>query len=183
MSVYPGWVTDLLSAAALPQSSTNQEFLQAWHKNALADCRNNPIDISHKLSGSSNCKATNLVGQFVQNYTTSDYTRTAFSVQLKSGKYPHLLDALQAGNIYSLTGTDAGKVAADLSAWGSVAFGNVYLSGQNSGGGKLRAPKAMGGWDDIRRGFHRKLPQTLHDSNRYIAAARRSLGRARKVKL
>lgn len=183
MGVYPGWVDDLLKAASLPTSSANEQFLQEWHKYAK-DCNNNPIDISHKISGhSSNCKGTTLVGQYVQNYASSDYTRTAFGIQIKASDYSHLYAALQASNMYTLTGTAAGKVADDLGAWGSVDFANAYLSELNSTGGTLRAPQATGGWDDIRRNLHRKLPATLHDSNRYIAAARRSLARARKVGL
>ena len=183
MGTYTGWVDDLLSAASLPLSAENRQFLREWHDHATSDCRNNPIDLTHREPGSTNCRATGRVGISFQNYSSGSWARTAFNTQIHSGLYPRLLAALKASRIFELSGTDAGAIATDLGNWGSIDFANLYLAGQMSGSSAVRAPKAHGGWAALRVTFNHAMPKALHDSQRTTTAALRTLQKARKVRL
>jgi hypothetical protein len=50
-------------------------------------------------------------------------------------------------------------------------------------GGPIKAPKAHGGWTDVRKSVNRHMPAGLRRSQRKTRAALRTLSRARRVRL
>jgi hypothetical protein len=50
-------------------------------------------------------------------------------------------------------------------------------------GGPIKAPKAHGGWSDVRKSVNHRMPKSLRHSQRKTRAALRSLQRARRVRL
>lgn len=187
MPIWNGFQQELLSAAKLPTDEAHQEFLFDWSAHTTSDCANNPVDISRAASGASNChKLTN--SRTAKKYATHSSAADAFSRQIHSGSFPHLLAALQAIDPFQQPDTSA--VAADIRKWGSTQFATFYAShsqsgsGAGSGGGGpgAGAPRAHGGWADLRKSVNHHFPTALRRSERNINAALRSLGKAHKVK-
>jgi len=183
VSVWTGWQSDLLDQANVPDSRLNRSFLTAWQKSQPTNCRRNPLFISHKEPGSTNCRKSTTVNLTAQNYDSLNAGKRAFAAQLHSGKYPHLLAALKSGDPYKLTGTDAGDVGADLAAWGSERFAQQFVKRQTQPSGTLDAPQAMKGWQSIRKAVNRGMPAALGNAEHVTAASLRTLHRARKVRL
>lgn len=185
VSVYTGWKPDLLSTDNFPETTGNLRFLTEWHANADSSCGLNPIDLTAKNTGSSNCKGAALPyrpNAHYQTYSDRSWTRTAFYAQITSGDYPNLRAALRAGHPYKVA--DYGAVAQDIGMWGSSTFADVYLREMESGGPPptLAAPQALRGWADMQRSINRHLPAALHDSARLRAHAQRQLARIGKVR-
>lgn len=184
MSVWAGWQKQLLAVATLPDTQDNRDFLTDWHSHAETNCRNNPVDISRPISGSTRCKGLSLVGQFAQNYASHDQAAGQFRAQLRSGQYPHLLAALMTGHPYNVSDKVAVQVDQDLGHWGSVTFDNYYANQTfASGSGGIRAPHLLKGWHDLRRSTNQHMPKSLRRSQRNINQAMRALSRGRKVKM
>jgi hypothetical protein len=186
VATWSGWQDQLLKAAGLPTSSDNETFLSDWNKSADSNCQNNPVDISHATSGSTNCKKLTTT-RTAQNYAGHAGAASAFRAEIQSGNYPHLRAALASGKPYNVS--DSHDVIGDLIVWGSEKFAfeltNNYGQPQPQPptGGQIRAPHALGGWGDMQRSVNRNLPATLKQSNRYTVRALQSLARARKVRL
>jgi hypothetical protein len=191
VTTWPGWESDLLGAASLPDTAENRAFLGEWRKHAEApDCDLNPIDLTHTYHGdrtganvhSHNCKQTGTFGLAYQRYDDRVWARSAFAAQISSGDYPHLQAALASGNPY--TATDYQGVNADLGKWQSFDFGFTYLNETSPvGSSNVKAAHAHGGWRDLQRTVNHKMPAALHDSRRAVRAGMRSLHRAGKVRL
>lgn len=184
MATWSGWIQQFLAAANLPDTGGNNTFLGDWNSSADSNCRNNPLDLSHKTGASTNCKA--LTGsRTAQNYTSHTQAATSFDAQLHSGNFPHLLGALASGSPYGVS--DQQGVMADLVRWGSEKF--AYELTQNFGpphggpGGGIVDADALKGWQDIRHSVNRNMPAALRHSDRQMVRALHALGRARKVKL
>lgn len=185
MATWQGWQAQLLTAASLPTAEATQEFLFDWSQHAASDCQNNPVDISHVLGTRRDCHKLTAT-RTAQNYTTHGNAATAFKDEIHSRNFPHLLAALKVADPYQEP--NPSSVAADLRVWGSPAFATYYLSHSNVGtgaggdGGSGAIPHAHKGWEDLRKSVNHKLPGSLKQSDRNVAAALRSLGRGRKVK-
>ena len=182
MATWSGWDTDFLAAASLPNTAANRRFMDDWANNATAPgCANNPIDLTHKETGSKNCHATGQTGVSIQRYTNHTWARTAFNTEIHSGKYAHLLAALKSGNPYTVK--DAGAVASDLGSWTSVKFGNTYLAETQTGGTSASfAPHATRGWADLQRSINRGGPTALRKISGFSRATSTTLARRRRVK-
>lgn len=182
MTTWSGWDADFLAAASLPNTAGNRRFLDSWAANANSpNCGNNPIDLTHKEPGSSNCGGTNLAGDHVQRYTSHTWARTAFNTQIHSASYADLLAALRSGNPYAIK--SPGPVSTDLGTWGSTNFANVYLADAQSGPpGTIKAPHALSGWKALRKSVNQGMPRALNQSQKARHAALRSLSRAHKVR-
>lgn len=187
MSVWSGWQAALIAKANIPDSIFNQDFLNEWHSNAASNCHFNPVDISHKTTGSTNCKGIG-GGHTAQNYTTHAHSASAFASQLHSGSYPSLAAALKSGSPYTLG--DKNGVVSDVAKWGSENFSFALSesfkppgSGGGGGGGSPNAPSIHRGWTDLRKTVNSTVPDSVRYSDKLGRAALRDLQRARKVKL
>ena len=184
MSVWSGWPADLLKRAGLPTTTSNLAFLSAWHTYDNTNCRNNPIDLSRNVAGSSPCGALP-TGRQARNYTSPAQAASAFNAQLKSGAYPHLLAALRSGQPYAVA--NPSLVAQDLGKWGSGIFQQEYMNSVATPppvpGSNVNAPRAHGGWRDLRRSVNRTMPHSLNQAGRLTRLALRATSHGRKVRL
>lgn len=184
MGVWSGWQADLLNRAGLPRTSFNLAFLSAWHTYDNTNCRDNPIDISRNVSGSSACAALPN-GRQARNYTSPAQAASAFNAQLKSGQYPHLLAALRSGQPYAVS--NPAQVAQDLGKWGSGIFQQEYVNSVQTPppapGSNVRAPRAHNGWRDLRKSVNRTMPHALNRAGTLTRQALRATSHGRKVKL
>ena len=182
MSVWSGWQSQLLRVATVPDSADNRAFLSDWHSHAESNCRLNPVDISLPVSGSSNCKQIGQVGTHAQNYASRDQAAGQFRAQLRSGRYPHLVAALESGHPYDVSDAAAVKVQEDLQKWGSVSFDQFYAARTYAAsGGDVAGPNVHRGYKDLRRSVNQRVPHGLREGQRFIDAALRELGRTHKV--
>jgi hypothetical protein len=184
VSAWAGWEVQFLKAAGLPETVSNEAFLNQWNVEDNTNCRNNPVDISRNVSGSTACAALPN-GKQARNYTSHAQAASAFSAQLKSGSYPDLLAALRSGEPYKVS--DPAKVAQDLGRWGSGVFQQVYAGAvttpPNPPQQTLVAPRAHGGWNDLRRSVNHKMPRALANAGNLTRQALRATSQGRKVKL
>lgn len=183
MSTWEGWQADLLAEADVPDTGQNRSFLTAWQKSQPTQCYRNPVVISHKQPGSTNCRKLPGGTKHAQNYLSLKSGKEAFGLQLNSGSYPWLLKALQSGDPYSIHGDVATVTAQDLTHWGSPKFAETYESRQNGPTGTLSAPHALGGWKSLRKSVNKGMPDAITYAKRQNTAALRSLSRARRVKV
>jgi hypothetical protein len=184
MATWTGWEAQFLAAAQVPDTTSNVQFLDDWARHANTDCRNNPIDLSTPVSGSTNCASLPAITARAQNYTTHANAAHAFYVQTHAGYAKALLAALKSGDPYTVT--DTGTVATDISAWGSQKFAEVYFTetagAPGRGGGGGIAPQALKGWHDVRRSVNTKMPAALQHSEKMVRRALQDLSRASRVR-
>lgn len=184
---WSGWIIQFLGRAGILNTPPLQIFMSEWAKHAPGSCKNNPIDLSTAVAGSSRCGDT--VGGFgrSQNYGTHAEAAHAFSIQMHTSWVKPLLDALNTGNPFQIG--DRSSVVAVLNRWASPSFADWYANANNdgtTGGGGVgggKAARAHSGWNDLRRTVNRDLPKALRTSTRNTQAALRSLSHARKVRL
>jgi len=182
MSGWSGWILEFLVAANLPQTDENVTFLTDWVNHETATCHNNPVDLSRPVGNSTNCQKLT-ASRTAQNYTSHAQAASAFDLELTSGNFPNLLNALKGG-----TPLDKGPmqgVIDDLKQWGATKFAK-YLTGIYFPP-PPPPPKITGfhkGWADLQRslGKHRLGPK-VRDTIRMDTAALRQLERARKVRI
>lgn len=187
MATWSGWIQQFLSAAGLPNTDGNRTFLSDWAAHADSSCKNNPIDLSRSMSGSSNCHTLTSTRK-AQNYTSHTQAANAFKAELDSGTFGQLLAGFKSGDPFTIAKLP--DVLGDLLTWGSSQFESylenefgVTPSGSGLGGGNASSPKAHHGWQDLRRSLNHNMPGALRASQRNTAAALRSLSKARKVRL
>lgn len=185
MTTWGGWQTEFLTAAQVPNTTNNRRFLDDWASHAETNCRNNPVDLSAKVSGSTNCHSLPAITARAQNYTTHGNAAHAFYVQTHAGSSKALLAALASGNPYTVD--DTGAVATDLSAWGSQGFAQRYFAetaGQRGGGGGggPTAPHSTKAWGQLQNQVNRQLPTTLRKVSGLQAATSTTLRRRRRVR-
>lgn len=186
MPTWNGWQSQFLHAAGILETPPNLRFLNNWASHATSNCKNNPIDLTHRTTGSTNCaKATGVFPQY-QTYSSHARAASAFAWEVKYDPFQALFNALDSGNPFQVANpSDVGSV---LVSWGSVKFFNWYMAQIQSGGGGGGGtgggdgPGAHKGWVNLRRSVNHKMPKSLHASERNIQAALRSLGHAHKVK-
>jgi hypothetical protein len=186
MAAWTGWESQLAKAAAIPDNAITKQFLDDWHTHADSNCARNPVDISHRIPGSRNCNKLTAT-KTAQNYQTRTGAAGAFTLQLESGSYPHLLNGLRTGEVFN-QGL-AADIHTDLVRWGSSNFAAWYKStfvgpppSGGSGGGGVKAPHSLQGWADLRRQINTTLPTRLRRIDHLNQDALRTLGRRRKVK-
>lgn len=181
MTTWSGWQVQLLGAAKLPADETHGIFLFDWSQHAASNCNNNPIDLSHVFATRRNCHKLT-ASRTAQNYTDHAHAATAFSAQIHSGSFPHILNALKSAIPYQQP--NPGGVATELRAWGSPAFATYYLNhanvgtggggGGGGGGGAQYAPNVYRSWSHLQHSINRNLPTKVH---RIDYAMRRTLQR------
>ena len=98
MSTWPGWIIQFLNRANILNTPPIQTFMGEWAAHSPGSCKNNPVILSTKVSGSSNCGATVAGFGRTQNYGTHAEAAHAFAIQIHSAKMKPLLDALNTGN-------------------------------------------------------------------------------------
>lgn len=183
MATWSGFQTDLLNAAGLGASTMQQQFILDWNTAASTDCRNNPVDISRNVSGSTSCKRLT-PARVARNYTSHSSAGGAFKGQLRSGNFPHLLAALETSNPYAYT--DPQGVEADLNKWGSPKQAAYYAknaTGGTTAGSGAGAPHTHKGWESLRTSVNVHLPAALRNADRHAADALRQLAKAHKVRV
>lgn len=185
MTVWTGWRPQLLEAAGFPDSPDNDTFLRDWHASAASDCNNNPVDISYRSRGATNCKRLTATRR-AQNYPSHGAAARAFASEVRSGTFPALAAALKSGSPYDVPNPKA--VIGDLIVWGSAAFAfelqQNYGPPHGGGGGDgVTAPHLHKGWHDLRRSFNKNMPDALHKGQKNTERALRELSKARRVKL
>lgn len=186
MATWPGWETQLLAAAGLPTSAANRQFLDDWAAHAnRPNCARNPVDISHKAAGSSNCGSLPS-GRTAQRFASHASAAGAFAAQLTATAYSHLHRVLAASNPYD--SSMAAGVALDLQKWGSTKFQQAYIaetgigSGVGGTGGASSAPHATKAWGDLQTQVNRTLPSSLRRVGGLQAATSTALRRHRRVR-
>src|SRR4051812_6794518 len=99
---WSGWIIQFLNRASILNTPPNQTFLSEWARHAPGSCKNNPIDLTTAVSGSSRCGDT--VGGFgrSQNYGTHAEAAHAFSIQMHTSWVRPLLAALNSGNPFQV---------------------------------------------------------------------------------
>jgi hypothetical protein len=186
MPTWSGWVNEFLNAANIIITPPNRTFMSEWAKHAPGTCKNNPIDLTKAVTGSTRCGAT--IGGFgrSQNYPSHASAAHAFDLSIHTDWVKPLRDALDTGNPFQIG--DRTKVVDVLNRWASPSFARWYANattsgttgGGHSGGGK--AARAHHGWADLRRTTNHNLPRALRRSRHNTAAALRALSKGRKVR-
>jgi hypothetical protein len=180
-------VITFLNRANILNTPPVQTFMEQWAAQEGGSCKNNHVDLSTKVSGSTRCGDTVAGFGRTQNYATLAEAAHAFSIQMHTDWVHPLLAALNTGNPFQIG--DRSKVVAVLKRWGSPTFANWYANattsgtGGGGGGGGGKAARAHSGWNDLRRTVNHRMPKALRTSERNIHAALRSLSHARKVRL
>lgn len=177
MAAWSGWEGQLLTALGIKRTQNDVDFLDLWHTDTSNLGKNNPVDATEPWAGS---KVINDAG--IRDYPSHTAGIGATAEQLRTAPYAAILAALKSGDPYTVN--DYVKVADELTTWGSVTFAGDYLNTSQAGAPKpLTAPRAHKGWADMRHSVNHNWPAALRSSEHQIAAALRSLSRARKVKL
>lgn len=187
MATWTGWKTQLLQAAHLPTTATNDAFLTAWASHANApNCASNPIDLSHPEAYSANCKtlsATRVAQRYGVNRVPDVAHSTAaaaFQHQIDSGVFAALTVGLADSTLTTFNAS--ADVLNELRDWGSSQFA-AWIMGQQAAPPGGEPTHFHQGWEDLRRSINHGIPSALGSSERSVAAALRSLQRARKVRL
>lgn len=185
MPTWSGWIIEFLQRAGILNTPPVQRFMSQWAAHAPGSCRNNPVDLTKAVPGSSRCGAT--VGGFgrSQNYSTHAQAATAFREQVRTDWVRPLLDALNTGNPFDISNRD--PVVKVLERWGSPQFAAWYQAANSDGttGGSRSggvAPQTHRAWSDLQRSVDKRLPKALHAAEKASLAALRAAARARKVR-
>lgn len=120
MSEWVGWAADVLKAGGWPVTTANEAFLNTWNSYEQSACRNNPLNTTQRLAGSTTC---NMVG--VQSYATQAQGTKATVQTLTNGFYPALVAALKSGDPFSYV--NPAGVAANIKTWGTPNFAAWYI--------------------------------------------------------
>lgn len=185
-ATWSGWIIEFLDRANILNTPPLQTFMSEWAKHAPGSCKNNPIDLTASVSGSTRCGDT--VGGFgrSQNYGTHAEAAHAFAIQMHTPWVKPLLDVLNSGNPFQVA--DRSQAIAVLNRWASPSFATWYASatvdgsGGGGGGASTKAPHTHSGYHDLQRSVERRWPKATAQSQRSVAAALRSLGHGRKVR-
>ncbi len=186
MATWSGWENQFLQRAGIIETPPNRTFLGAWAQHAPGSCKNNPVDLSTAVRGSTRCGATVAGFGRSQNYGTHAQAAHAFQIQVDTSWVQPLKAALNTGNPFQIG--DRTAVIAVLKRWGSQQFATWYENattaggGGGSGGGSTTGQSAHKGWNQIRRSVNHRMPHAINASEHNIRAALRSLGHAHKVK-
>jgi len=183
MASWDGWAEAFLASASLPATTNTVAFMEDWAIHADSPgCANNPIDNQRPEAGSTNCGPVREFGRRSQAYVSHAQSRTAFAERIATGDFPHLAEALQSGDPYSVD--DWQLVVKNIGDWGSTKFANVYLAQRSAGAGAGVTPaRVHGGWADLRHTLNHTMPASLKTTRHSLGAALRELHRASKVKL
>lgn len=166
MATWTGWQSQLLDAANLPDTTGNRVFLSDWAEHANANCGNNPVDLSRRESGSTNCHK--LTGsRTAQRYGSHATAARAFNQQIHGGAFPNLLAAFRSGN--PETTTEVPKILGELGRWGSTKFADwlrtqLGLSGGSSGSGgpsSVASTSVYKSWGDLQTSVNRRMPTAV----------------------
>lgn len=186
MATWAGWEAQFLNAAGLIVTPPNMALLNQWSQNAHTSCRNNPIDLSHNLVGSTQCGALPGIFPHARNYTSHAQAATAFADEVRSSFAAKLYQALNSGNPYQVSFYN--DVASVFVSWGSDKMLNVYLTTATGPAGNPNPPGSkkadlLDGWHSLRRSLNRNWRPALHAAERDLHTALRSLSRSHKVRL
>ena len=185
MSTWSGWQRQFLNAAGIIVTPPNMDLLTQWSQHTHRQCVNNPVDLTHRESGSSSCGSSTGIFPTEYTYSTHAHAASAFAWEIHQAFAKALLDALNTGNAYQVA--KPSPVASVFVSWGSPAMADAYLnqaqggSSGGGGGGSTKAPHTHSGWHDLRRSVNHNLPTSLRHSSKLTAAALRALGHGRKV--
>lgn len=185
MATWSGWEDQFLKVAGLPTTAANRRFLDQWANHVESNCGNNPIDLTHKLTGSTDCARLPAITPKAQHYTSHAQAAQAFLFEIDGTNVKQLRNALESGDPFSVNNT--GIVSEQIDFWGSTTFARFYFNETASAPGRggstaaFHDSHALAGWADIRHSVNHNMPKALHDSQRLTRTALRRLGRARKV--
>lgn len=187
MAAWSSFPTDLLDKASLSTADMTVQFMWDWNSAASSNCTNNPVDVSRSVSGSSACKKLS-ASRTARNYPSHDAAASAFSAQVHSGAYPHLLAALKTDNPYAYS--DPASVVGDLNKWGSpkqaAYYGTFAKPGSGSSGGSggsgASLPKGHTGFNDFQKALGHSLPTNLRRSKIIRGRVLQKLGAPRRVR-
>lgn len=185
MSTWSGWEDQFLKVAGLPTTAANRRFLDEWAAHAETNCTNNPIDLTHKLSGSTNCGSLPALTLKTQHYTSHAQAAQAFLAEIDGTNLRQLRAALESGDPFTVNNT--GVVSEQIDFWGSTTFAKFYFNetgsapGRGGSSSQFEDSHALAGWADIRHSVNHNMPAALRSSQKMTAAALRRVGRARKV--
>ena len=186
MPTWNGWIIQFLNGANILNTPPNQTFMSEWANHAPGTCKNNPVDLSKAVSGSTRCGDTVAGFGRTQNYPTHAAASNAFGLSIDSQLAAPIKAALNTGNPFQIQNRD--PVVAALKAWGSPTFANWYQNATaqgttgGSGGSSGRAPHFHSGYRDLQHTWEHNLPNSLRKSGKLTDAALRSLSHGRKVK-
>lgn len=192
MPTWSGWQNQFLNRAGIIETPPNRTFLDEWAKHAPGSCKNNPVDLTTSVSGSTRCGDT--VGGFgrSQNYGTHTQAAHAFSIQIHTSWVKPLRDAMNSGNPFQIG--DRSQVVAVLNRWASPSFADWYATANNDGtgggsggggggGGGADSASAHKGWHQLRTTVNHKLPGHVSASHKMTQAALRKLSHIRRVRV
>lgn len=192
MPTWTGWQNQFLNRAGIIVTPPNRQLLTSWAANAHTSCANNPIDLSHKLTGTSDCAKLPGIFPQAQRYTSHAQAATAFRDEIRQSFAGVLLRAMNTGNPYQVP--YANDVASVFVSWGTDKMLNVYLAGEpgtggaGGGGGGGGAGAGDGasvhkGWHDLRTTVNHKMPGHVASSHKMTQAALRKLSHIRRVRI
>ena len=185
MATWTGWENQLLNAAGIIVTPPNRQLLDLWAKNALTSCRNNPIDLSHNVSGSTQCGALPGIFAHARNYTTHAKAASAFDQEIHASFAAQLLKAMDTGNPFQVK--YASDVASVFVSWGTDKMLNAYLNaagaggGGGGGGGGGIAPRTHKAWGDLQRSVNTHLPAAINHAAKVNAATLQKLRHVHRV--
>ncbi len=184
-STWPHWMLQLLSAAGLPTTTENVNWLRNWQEWEHTTCSRNPLNTYWPAPGSSRChRLPN--GKSARNYATRSSAADAFAQQLNLTDFPELRKALATGNPDGDPNVDA--LLLDLQKWGALNWQRHISEAQgvtipDTGGGNPQGAVAnvSGAWTNLHRVLSREGHATIVQLQRSTVALRRNERRLRRV--
>ena len=186
MPTWSGWQNQFLNAASILITPPNRTFMNEWANHAPGTCKNNPIDLSHSVSGSTRCGDTVAGFGRTQNYPSHTAAAHAFTLSVDTDWAQPIKAALNTGNPFQID--NRAPVIAALRRWGSTQFANWYANansdgtGGGGGGGGGIAPHTHKAWVDLQRTINKRLPSSLRKVDQANRATLRAVSRGSKVK-
>jgi hypothetical protein len=186
VSDFFNWAQDVLQALGYPVTTENVLFLDTWHTYEESTCKNNPLNTTLKVKGSTNCVQTQTKGVWVQNYPTPAAGTSATVNTLNGAFYSNIRQALKTGDPFAYPASLT--LAQELDRWGSTTFATWYLKqvgvvgsstgsgGSGSGTTPQKGHNSLTAWHSLNLALVVDLPAGLRRSSAARMAALRKVG-------
>ena len=126
MAAWTGWEQSVLFRLGVPNTEANVRFLSDWHPFEESKCANNPLNVTTRMTGSTDCVQTKTPTVWVQAYRSEDQGAQATADFFRYPNYVAIVAALKGGNPYTFGVPQA--VANAITTWGTPKYAAAYLA-------------------------------------------------------
>lgn len=129
-NAWPGWEVAVLTAAKLPVTTANINFLAKWHEYEGSNAKFNPLNVTGYQSGNVSTYGLGSINSAgVQTYGSAQQGAQATATFLGFSNYADIRAALASGDPWHYSTTkDSNKqsIVKELSTWGSHSFAALW---------------------------------------------------------